>query len=110
MFPDLPAPASKTNNPLIDAEVELHTDSGAIPVPAAAVVQTGTQGAKPESSPVREEMAWIDDAPPRQVYRVVDVEGYVVLQIPSEQVIEVAKQIDSTLKQEDDPRGLDVRT
>lgn len=106
---DPPAPVAKDNNSLIAAEVELHRDSGNIPVPAAASVQSETQGSTGDTSPNRGEVAW-SDSPRYQVYRIVDPHGNVVFQMPSRQVLNVAEQIDSALKQEDSTRELDVRS
>ena len=108
VLPDPPVTPARDNNPLVGVEARVHKDSANIPVPAPAVVQTETEGAKPQSSPDRGETAW-NDEPACQVYRVVDSSGRVVYQIPSQQVLEVAKQIDSTLKESELQRSLDSR-
>ena len=108
VMPDAPVAPAKDNNPLIAVEAHVQKDSANIPVPAVAVVQTETEGARPETSPDKGQMAW-NDEPACEVYRVVDSSGEVVYQIPSKQVLDVARQIDSTLKESESQHSLDSR-
>jgi len=85
------APAQDASS-LTTSEVRMHTDQAEHPVPAAANVETQTEG----NTPKRERVVTEDGK--HEVYRVIDHTGNLVYQIPSEQVLQVADSIDQMIE------------
>src|SRR5512147_1363209 len=75
-------------------------------IPVAAVQETAKP--TPLTGNGRGETVWLEKER-RQVYRIVDPgSGAVITQVPSDQVLNVAKSITDLLRDEDAPKRLDI--
>jgi len=88
---------------------KLQADSGSLPVQAAAETGAQTQSRDAAQSD-KTQVDWSDE-PPRVVYKVVSSDGNVVYQMPSTEVLNLAKDINAALQKEAEQASkVDVRS
>jgi len=91
VIPDPARPPAQDASSLTISEVRMLTNEAEQPVPAAANVETQTEG----NTPKRERVVTEDGK--HEVYRVIDHTGNLVCQIPSEQVLQVGDSIEQMI-------------
>lgn len=106
VVPDVSTEYSPDNNCLTNAEARLLGDREKPPI--AAPAESGNE-TRAESERLQTSVEWTEDRK-RQIYRVSNRNtDEVVCQIPSEQVLQVAEEVDRRAR-EQQHKGLDVRS